>query len=86
MTRIVVKSKVGSDGVLRLDLQVGKSEAEKDVQVTVEPPPTKSATMQADDLLKSGLIGLWSDRDDIVDSQVYARRLREQAQTRRHDT
>ncbi len=32
----------------------------------------------------SGLIGLWKDRDDIQDSSVYARELREYAQRRRH--
>jgi hypothetical protein len=33
-------------------------------------------------LRQSGLIGMWKDRDDIRDSAVYARRLREQAQRR----
>ncbi len=33
---------------------------------------------------QSGLIGLWKDRDDIGDSAVYARQLREQAQQRGH--
>jgi len=32
---------------------------------------------------KAGLIGLWKDREDIQDSSVYARKLREQAQNRR---
>jgi hypothetical protein len=34
-------------------------------------------------LRQSGLIGLWKNRDDIIDSAVYARQLREQAQQRR---
>jgi hypothetical protein len=38
--------------------------------------------LTADDLLASGLVGLWSDRTDIGDSREFARRLREQAQTR----
>lgn len=33
-------------------------------------------------LLRSGLIGLWKDRKDIRDSSLYARKLREQAQSR----
>jgi|GEM_PF-2548875 hypothetical protein len=33
----------------------------------------------------SGLIGTWKDRDDIQDSSVYARRLREHVQSRRQD-
>lgn len=36
------------------------------------------------DFRQSGLIGMWEDRDDIEDSSVYARRLREHAQRRRH--
>jgi hypothetical protein len=37
MNRIVVKSKVSNDGILHLALPVGREEAEKEVQVTVEP-------------------------------------------------
>ena len=36
MNRIVVKSKVGSDGVLHLEVPVGKEAADKEVRVTVE--------------------------------------------------
>jgi hypothetical protein len=35
--------------------------------------------LTADNLLQSGLVGLWEDHDDIDDSASYARRLREQA-------
>jgi hypothetical protein len=38
--------------------------------------------MRASDLLKSGLVGVWSKRRDIGDSIVFARKLRSQAQTR----
>jgi hypothetical protein len=37
MNRITVKSKVGGDGVLHLTLPVGPLDANKEVQVTVEP-------------------------------------------------
>jgi hypothetical protein len=48
-----------------------------------EPPrETEKRPLTADDLLASGLVGLWSDRADIGDSREFARRLREQAQTR----
>jgi hypothetical protein len=33
---------------------------------------------------QSVLIGMWKDRDDIQDSSVYARQLREAAQRRSH--
>ncbi len=39
--------------------------------------------MTGKDLLNSGLVGMWAKRKDIQDSAVYARKLREQAQTRR---
>ncbi len=44
--------------------------------------------MTANDLLNSGLVGLWKDRDDIGDSVEFARKLREEAQNRqfRDDT
>jgi len=38
--------------------------------------------LTAHQMLHSELIGLWKDRKDIVDSAVYARQLREQAQRR----
>ena len=37
MNRIVVKSKVSGDGILHLSLPVGLEQAEREVQVTVEP-------------------------------------------------
>ncbi|HEY7423653.1 MAG TPA: hypothetical protein VH682_05355 [Gemmataceae bacterium] len=87
MNRMVVKTKVGNDGSLHLDLPVGLEEAGKEVQITVEPVPPagKQRTMSAADLLHSGLVGMWADRMDIGDSREFARRLREQAQNRRRD-
>jgi hypothetical protein len=38
--------------------------------------------LQASDLLQSGLVGIWAGRKDISDSREFARRLREQAQSR----
>jgi hypothetical protein len=38
--------------------------------------------LTASELLASGLVGIWSDRTDVADSQEFARRLREQSQTR----
>ncbi len=40
--------------------------------------------MTGKDLLDSGVVGLWANRLDIEDSLEYARRLRAQAQTRKH--
>ena len=86
MTRITVKSRVGADGVLHLDLPVGQADADKEVQVTVEPitptPVGKLHAFTARELLNSGLVGMWQERTDILDSQEFARQLRDRAQTR----
>ena len=39
--------------------------------------------LTAHDLLQSGLVGLWADREDIGDSLSFAHHLRHQAQHRR---
>lgn len=55
------------------------------VEVIVLPQSQKTmlrSRLTVRQLRQSGLIGLWKDRDDIEDSTVYARRLREQAQKR----
>ena len=44
MNRIVVRSRVGSNGILELALPVGPADADQEVQITVEPigPPPLS--------------------------------------------
>jgi hypothetical protein len=37
MNRIVVKSRVGSNGILQLALPLGLADADREVQITVEP-------------------------------------------------
>ena len=37
MNRIVVKSRIGSDGILQLALPVGPADADREVQITIEP-------------------------------------------------
>lgn len=88
MKRMVVTARVSSDGVLRLHLAVGQMEADKEVQVTVEPATPslgERRNLSACDLLHSDLVGMWAERSDIGDSREFARRLREQAQSRRQD-
>jgi hypothetical protein len=86
MNRIVVKIRVRSDGSLHVDLPAGSAEPDTDVQGTVEPwPGSANRTLLASDLLQSGLVGLWAERNDMGDSREFARRLRQQAQTRGQD-
>ncbi|MCB9135075.1 MAG: hypothetical protein H6636_06590 [Anaerolineales bacterium] len=46
------------------------------------PSDAPRSHLTARQLLQSNLIGLWKDRDEIQDSSVYARELREKAQRR----
>jgi len=39
MNRIVIKARVDSHGVLQLNLPVGVAEANREVQITIEPVP-----------------------------------------------
>ena len=40
MHRILVQSRVGSFGVLHIDIPMGKEDADREVQVTIDPVPT----------------------------------------------
>ncbi len=54
MDRMVVKSTVSSDGILHLSLPVGVEEANREVQVTVEPvPPAPMSQEQWQELVLS---------------------------------
>ena len=46
MDRIVLKSKVSSDGILHLSLLMGMAEADQEVQVTVEPSARRKPLSQ----------------------------------------
>ena len=46
MDRIVVNSRVGSDGILQLTVPVGPADADREVRVTVEPVATQTPLSQ----------------------------------------
>jgi predicted HTH domain antitoxin len=48
----------------------------------VKRPQAHSRELTARDLLESGLVGLWADRQDIGDSLEFARQLRQRAEHR----
>ena len=39
MDRIVVHSRIGADGVLHITVPIGKEDADREVQVTIDPAP-----------------------------------------------
>ena len=83
MEAIRVHQVIAEDGeVVITDLPYKKGQA---VEIILLLQPTKitpRSRLTVRQLRQSGLIGLWKDRNDIRDSAVYARRLREQAQKR----
>jgi hypothetical protein len=48
MSRITLSARVDADGVLRLTVPVGIREADREVQVTVEPAAAKKPMTQAE--------------------------------------
>ncbi len=80
MEAIQLRQVVEKDGeVLIKGLPYKKGQA---VEVVMSIPSTPSPHLTVGRLRRSGLIGLWHDRDDIDDSASYARQLRERAQQR----
>ena len=60
MNRIIVKSRVDADGVLRVSVPVGKQEADREVQVTVEPvEPKKPMTQEEWAAWVASMAGTW---------------------------
>ncbi len=64
------------------DLPVEKGQQVEVLLLFTPSESLKRPRLTAQQLLYSGLIGLWKERQDIVDSSSYARQLREQSQRR----
>lgn len=59
MKRMVLKSKVGTDGVLHVDIPIGEAEAGQEVQIIVEPNGVPSKTKQEYDDFLDSTAGAW---------------------------
>jgi len=83
MEALQLRQKLTKDGeVLIKGLPYKKGQS---VEIIVLPQPVDTAPrdrLTVGRCRKSGLIGLWKDRDDISNSSVYARQLREKSQKR----
>ena len=81
MEAIRVNQIVTKDGeVVVKDLPYKKGQH---LTMLIEPVvPSSRPRLTVRQLRQSGLIGLWKDRKDIQDSAVFARQLRDKAQTR----
>ncbi len=55
----------------------------QEVEVRLSTISARKPSLSAQDLLSSGLVGIWADRADIGASREFAQRLRDEAQTRK---
>jgi hypothetical protein len=58
MSRIVVHAKAGPDGTLHLDIPLGREQADREVQVVIEPVP-KRMTQAAYAAWVRSMAGTW---------------------------
>ena len=84
MEAIRIHKIVEKDGeILMTGLPYKKGQDVEIILISESSTQSKKRPLTASQILHSGLIGLWKDREDIEDSSSYARQLREQAQKRR---
>jgi hypothetical protein len=83
MEAVQVQQVIARDGEILITGLPYKRGQSVEIIVLLQPTiPLPRARLTVGRLRRSGLIGLWQDRDDIGDSSVYARQLREQVQER----
>lgn len=83
MEAVAVRQIIAKEGeVLITGLPYRKGETVQIIVFLQPTTPSPRARLTVRHLRRSGLIGMWQDRDDIGDSAAYARQLREQAQRR----
>ena len=59
MNRLTLRSRVHSDGVLRLDVPIGTADADRDVQIIIEPVTSPTLTpAEWEDFVRS-TAGAW---------------------------
>ncbi len=84
MDAIRIEKVIEKDGeILMKGLPFKKGQHVEMIFLPVPSDTPGQPHISSDRLSSSRLIGLWKDREDIGDSAVYARQLREQAQSRR---
>jgi hypothetical protein len=75
---------VEKDGEIHLtDLPLREGQRVELTLLVESQPESPCSYPTARQLLDSGIVGLWEDREDIGDSSAFARELREKAQYRR---
>ncbi len=83
MKTVSIKTTIPADHRLVLEVPPQIPAGPAEGMVTALAPGEAGRVWTLGDLLGSGLIGLWSDREDIQDSVEFARALRKAAEGRR---
>ncbi|NJO82270.1 MAG: hypothetical protein HC828_05305 [Blastochloris sp.] len=82
MDALRIYTTIEQDGELRLSNLPLKRGQRVELVVRPESAPLDRPILTAEQLLASSLVGLWAERDDLGDSTVVARQIREAAQRR----
>jgi hypothetical protein len=59
MDRMIVKSRVGADGVLHVSIPLGLDDANRDVSVTIDPAPHPPSTQEEWRNFLASTAGAW---------------------------
>jgi hypothetical protein len=81
METITVKGVITDDGQLKVEIPPDLPPGPVEVEIRPEVPRVEGVTLG--ELLESGLLGLWKNREDITDSVEFARELRKRASRRK---
>jgi hypothetical protein len=75
MNRMIVKSRVGNDGVLHVNVPIGAADANRDVQVTIELAAAPAAHSRQDylDFLQA-TAGAWQGEFERPEQGDYEKR------------
>ena len=83
MEAIRIEKTLEKDGEIVLKgLPYRKGQKVELIVLSAVSAETKPRGIPASELLKSGLVGLWKDREDIGDSSEFARKLRARVEKR----
>ena len=74
MSRLVVHSKVGPDGVLRLNVPVGAVQADREMQITIEPAAPSNETSRDHSSWLDSIAGHWQGDLERMPSAGYESR------------
>jgi len=74
MNRITLRSRIGADGVLHVSVPVGAAEANREVQITIEPKGAASKTQQEYWDFLDATAGVWQGDFERPDQGEYEER------------